>query len=157
MAADDEKPEGTKLGWGPLADAVGPRVRLLRNILTLRTTSALAPFGLPSGSLSILSLIGANEGCSQTMLARRTAMNKSAMVGVLDELEKNGLARRSTAPDDRRRNLLSLTAKGAKLLDEMQRAANAQEAPIREALTRAELAQLLALLERAYDAVAPDG
>jgi len=75
---------------------------------------------------------------------------------VLDELEKRGLARRSTAPEDRRRNALSLTGEGEKLLDEMQRVANAQEGPIRQALTPAEQAQLLALLERAYDAVAQD-
>ena len=60
MAADDS----AKLDWGPLADAVGPRVRLLRNALAARTVVVLAPFSLPSGSLSILSLIAANPGCS---------------------------------------------------------------------------------------------
>ena len=145
-----------KLDWGVLALAVGPRVRLLRNVLTARALAAQAPFGLPSGTLSIMALIAANEGCSQTVLARVTGLNKSAVVGILDELEKGGLAQRTIAPNDRRRNALSLTGKGDKLLDEMQRAANAQEAQICKELSAEELAQLLALLDRAYDAVAPE-
>lgn len=150
MASHDE----VKLDWGVLDRAVGPRARLLRNVLTARNLTALAPFGLPTGSLSIMALIAANEGCSQTMLARQTGMNKSALVGVLDELERRGIAKRTVAAEDRRRNVLTLTEAGAALMDKMQRAANAQEQPIRDALSEDELTQLLLLLERALDAVA---
>jgi len=142
-----------KLSWGVLGRAVGPRARLLRNVLTTRNLAALAPFGLPTGSLSIMALISANEGCSQTMLARQTGMNKSALVGVLDELERRGIAKRTVAAEDRRRNVLSLTPEGARLMDEMQRAANAEEEPIRKALSDEELTQLISLMERAYDAL----
>ena len=44
MAKDDRSYE-----WGLLADAVGPRVRLLRNALAARSIAALEEFGLPTG------------------------------------------------------------------------------------------------------------
>jgi len=144
---------GAELDWGVLGDAVGPRVRLLRNVLTSRIVAALAPFGLPSGALSILALIGANESCSQAALARQAGIGKPALVGILDELERRGLATRAVSPEDRRRKALSLTAEGKRMLEEMQHAANAEEEAIRETLSVEERRQLLAFLDRAYAAV----
>ena len=63
--------------------AVGPHIRLLRNLLTSRSLAGLAPFGLPPGSLSLLTLIHANPGCSQSDLAQATGLNKSAIVAIL--------------------------------------------------------------------------
>ena len=142
-----------QLDWGSLSGAIGPHLRLLRNVMTSRIVAALAPYGLPSGSLSMLALIDANPGCSQTDLARQTGVTKSAVVAILDELEQQELAERTTAKGDRRRNELSLTAKGRQQLDEMQRIAAAQEAPMMVALSDEERATLIDLLNRAYVAI----
>ncbi|MEO6041112.1 MAG: helix-turn-helix domain-containing protein, partial [Croceibacterium sp.] len=69
-----------ELDWGILAGSVGPRVRLLRNALGARSIAASQPHGLPTGSLTVLALIAANPGSSQTGLARRAGINKSALV-----------------------------------------------------------------------------
>ena len=98
--------------WGQLADAVGPRVRLLRNALAARSIAALEEFGLPTGSLTVLSLVAANPGSSQTVLAKAAGLNKSALVGIVDELERRGLAARGRSASDRRRNQLTVTADG---------------------------------------------
>ena len=55
------KREHTGHEWGQLANAVGPRVRLLRNALAARSIAALEEFALPTGSLTVLSLIAANH------------------------------------------------------------------------------------------------
>lgn len=141
------------LDWGRYSRSVGPRVRLLRNLLTSRGVAALADFGLPTGSLSVMVLIEANEGCSQTELARTTGLTKSGLVGIVDELEKRGFAARDRSPNDRRRNKLYLTDAGRAQLDLMVPAAVAQEAPIRAALSEAELDQLVELLERTFSAL----
>jgi DNA-binding MarR family transcriptional regulator len=145
-----------RLDRGVLADGVGPRVRLLRNILASRVTAALDPFGLRSGALTTMALIAANDGCTQAELARDMGMDKSSVVALVDELEKRGLAERSRSTHDRRRNMLSLTAAGARMMAAMHAAAAAQEEAIRQAFSPDEFDRFLAFLDRAYEAVAAD-
>lgn len=154
-AATENTRSGT-LSWGLFDDCVGPTALLLSNALTDRSVTALAPFGLPAGSLSLLTLIHGNPTCSQADLSRATGMSQSGVVSILDELERKGLATRSQWPGDRRRNKLSLTAEGEAQLHEMVAVQVAQEEPIRNELSTREVRQLIALLGRAYSAVAKD-
>ena len=107
-AAATEVPRHRTLSWGYFDDCVGPVALLLSNALASRSFAALAPFGLPAGSLSLLTLIHANPNCSQADLSRATGMSQSGVVSILDELERHGLAARSQWPGDRRRNFLGL-------------------------------------------------
>jgi DNA-binding MarR family transcriptional regulator len=145
--------EKLSMDWGLLRNCVGTSVRLLRNELTDRIIDAYSPFMLRSGALSTMVLIKANPGCSQAELAREVAMDDSAMVAIIDELEERGLAVRSRSATDRRRNSLALTPQGETLMDEMIACAMQVEKPIREAMSEEELATLIALLRRAYAAV----
>ena len=114
---------------------------------------ALEPFGLPTGSHTVLSLIAANPGSTQTALAEAAGLNKSALVGIVDELEKRGLAARDRSPSDRRRNHLTVTAKGKAELKTMFARVAPGEAQIREVLGPRDHALLLELLDRAYAAL----
>jgi len=143
----------TSLGWGILSGSVGPRARLLRNVLSARSISVSAPYGLPTGSLTVLSLIAANPGSSQTALAHRAGINKSALGGIVDELEKRGMAARDRSSTDRRRNSLSVTDAGRQAMDTLFEQVTREEASIRAALGEKDLAQLLLLLDRAIDAL----
>ncbi len=154
--AAPENSRGRQLSWGLFDESVGPTALLLSNALTSRSLEALAPFGLPAGSLSLLTLIHANPNCSQADLSRATGMSQSGVVSILDELERVGLATRSQWPGDRRRNKLSLTSAGEAQLHEMVAVQVAQETPIRDELSSSELCQLIELLGRAYSAVARD-
>ena len=139
--------------WGLLADAVGPRVRLLRNALAARSIAALEEFALPTGTLTVLSLIAANPGSSQTLLARAAGLNKSALVGIVDELEKRGLAARDRSASDRRRNNLSVTPAGEAAMKAMLARVDGGEARVREALGKRDHLALLDLLDRANKAL----
>jgi DNA-binding MarR family transcriptional regulator len=139
--------------WGLLADSVGPRVRLLRNALAARSIAALEEFGLPTGSLTVLSLIAANPGSSQTALARAAGLNKSALVGIVDELETRGLAARDRSASDRRRNRLSVTPAGEAAMRAMLERVSKGEDIVREALGGPGHARLLELLDRANAAL----
>ena len=145
----------------PLAPGItetylGPRVRVLWNLLSARMLGALEPFGLKTGAFSTLALIAANPGCSQTDLARALNMDKSAVVTIIDELEQRGLARRVRSPEDRRRHALVVTEAALALMDQMQDAVSKVGRPIRQAMTPEEYRQLLSLLERSYKALADD-
>lgn len=149
--ADAQQPG--QLSWGILERSVGPRVRPLHNALAARSIAVSAPFGFPTGSLTVLSLIAANPGSSQTALARRAGLNKSALVGIVDELEKHGLAARDRSSADRRRNSLQVTPAGEALMHELFATVTRNEQPIRDALGGEDLTTLLALLDRAVAAL----
>jgi DNA-binding MarR family transcriptional regulator len=142
-----------RMDWGLLNKAVGTGTRLLHNELVVRIVEAYAPFGLRSGALSTMVLISANPGCSQSELAREVAMDDSAMVAIIDQLERRGLAVRSRSTADRRRNTLSLTPEGEALMHEMTGRAMDVESPIHDALSPDEQVMLVTLLRRAYSAI----
>jgi len=141
------------LDWGILAGSVGPRVRLLRNALTARSIAVSEPYGLPTGSLTVLALVAANPGSSQSALARRAGLNKSALVGIVDELEAKGLANRERSEGDRRRNQVTVTPQGEAAMQVLFAAVTREEEPIRDALGMADLDRLLTLLDRAIAAL----
>ena len=141
------------LDWGILAGSVGPRVRLLRNALTARSIAASAPHGLPTGSLTVLALIAANPGSSQSALARSAGLNKSALVGIVDQLEAKGLAARDRSTSDRRRNQVTVTSEGEAAMQALFVAVTTEEGPVRDALGLADLEVLLTLLDRAIAAL----
>ena len=144
---------GTTLDWGILEGSVAPRVRLLRNARSARSIAVSAPHGLPTGSLTVLALIAANPGSSQTALAKRAGLNKSALVGIVDQLEQRGLVERDRAASDRRRYQVSVTPEGEKAMRTLFAVVTREERPIRDALGTAEMIRLLELLDRAIGAL----
>jgi DNA-binding MarR family transcriptional regulator len=145
--------ESQQLEWGLLAGSVGPRVRVLRNALTARSIAVSAPHGLPTGSLTVLSLVAANPGSSQTALADRAGLNKSALVGIMDQLEQHGLITRDRSATDRRRYGVTVTPEGERAMQALFAAVDKEEEPVRDALGAAEMEVLLALLDRAIGAL----
>lgn len=150
---DAKRPAEISHDWGQFAGSAGPRIRLLHNVLAARSVAALEEFGLPTGSHTVLSLIAANPGSTQTQLAEAAGLNKSALVGIVDELEKHGLAARDRSVSDRRRNHLTVTPKGEAEMKAMFARVDPAEAKIREALGPRDHALLLDLLDRAYAAL----
>lgn len=147
----DHAPEGFDLGV--LADSFGPVIRLLRNELITRIVAAFEPYELRTGGFSALALIAANPGCAQADIAREFGVDKSVVVALIDQLEQRGLAERGRSTSDRRRNTLTLTAKGEALLHEMDVLGRSVEAPIRAALTPQEASELIRLGRKAYSAL----
>lgn len=145
--------EHDELGWGILEGSIGPRARLLRNVLGGRSIAASLPHDLPTGSLTVLSLIAANPGHSQSAIAHRAGLNKSALVGIVDQLEKRGFAARDRSPTDRRRYQVTVTPAGEEMMNTLFALVSPGEAPIRDALGERDLAQLLTLLDRAISAL----
>ena len=147
---------GAPLAPGITETFLGPRLRLLWNLLSAKMLEALEPFGLKTGAFSTLALIAANPGCSQTELARALGMDKSAVVPIIDDLEQRGLARRVRSAEDRRRHALEVTGAAQALIDQMHASVTSVGRPIRQAMTPEEYRLLLSLLERSYRALADD-
>jgi DNA-binding MarR family transcriptional regulator len=64
----------------------------------------------------ILFLLRKNDH-TMTALSRILSIDNSAITGLVDRLEKSGLAKRTTNPDDRRTFLIRITEKGKHEID----------------------------------------
>jgi DNA-binding MarR family transcriptional regulator len=100
-----------------------------------------------------MQLISSNPGCAQRDLAREMAIDESALVTIIDELEGRDLAQRVRSKADRRRNGLFLTAEGEAVKEAMFARTLAIEQAMYEEFSVGETQQLLALLRRAHAAL----
>lgn len=85
---------------------------------------------------------------SQAELGRATGVDRSDVVGTLDDLVARGLARRTPDPADRRRNVVTLTAKGGRTLDRLDGVLGRVQEDVLAPLTAAERATLVRLLRK---------
>jgi DNA-binding MarR family transcriptional regulator len=88
---------------------------------------------------------------SQATLSRRTGIYRSDMVGVLNELSERDLVERAPDPDDRRRNVITMTAQGRRHLRRLDKAVDDLHDELLAPLTPAERDQLVQLLTRLLD------
>ncbi len=84
----------------------------------------LAHEGIRSKHASVLVVIDAEGPMSQRALGRRLRIDKSPMVGLVDDLERTGLAERRRSSSDRRVQAIHLTAKGRAVLKRVIRLAD---------------------------------
>ena len=57
---------------------------------------------------------------SQNHLGRLTAMDVATIKGVVDRLKSKGLAKSTSDPKDKRRSIISLTAKGEAMVEDLK-------------------------------------
>ncbi len=119
---------------------------------TERFERAVAEHGIRSRHASVLVVIDAEGPMSQRALGRRLRIDKSPMVGVLDDLERLGLAERRRSDSDRRIQAIHLTAQGRRVLAAVTEIADAENDRSFAVLDDAEREQLQALLLRVAEA-----
>jgi MarR family transcriptional regulator, lower aerobic nicotinate degradation pathway regulator len=119
---------------------------------TERFEAAVAEHGIRSKHASVLVVVDAEGPMSQRALGRRLRIDKSPMVGLLDDLERLGLAERRRSDADRRVQAIHLTAKGSAVLARVMEIADAENARTFDVLDDDERAQLHALLLRIAEA-----
>lgn len=92
---------------------------LLENLARRMRTHAvrvLEPLGLRPRHLVALTVLRDRDGSTQQALATTLVLDRATVVGLLNDLEADGLVERQRSPEDRRRHIVRLTDKGARTL-----------------------------------------
>ena len=85
---------------------------------------------------------------SQADLGRHTGIDRSDVVATVNELVERGLARREPDLSDRRRNVITLTTRGASMLERLDAVLGDVQNTVLAPLTSRERATLVRLLAR---------
>jgi DNA-binding MarR family transcriptional regulator len=110
--------------------------------------TVLAPHGLTWTGWVVLWVVWIWGEIETRDVAAEAGISKGTLTGVAGTLQSRGLLRRRIHPDDARRALLSLTAKGSRLMTTLFPRFNEQESFVTGALTGDELTTLAAALRR---------
>jgi DNA-binding MarR family transcriptional regulator len=78
--------------------------------------AALDPFELNMREYRLLRILSADGPQRQSALGAQLAIDRTTAVGLVDDLERKGYAKRERAKEDRRAYLISLTAKGKRTI-----------------------------------------
>ncbi len=95
-----------------LNDRLGYFVRRLQVWIFQDFIERLSRIDISPAQFSVLVVIGANEGLSQSQLAATLGIERARMVRMLHLLEKRGLTQRLPSSTDGRRHALRLTRAG---------------------------------------------
>ncbi|MFD0369140.1 MarR family winged helix-turn-helix transcriptional regulator [Streptomyces sp. NPDC127114] len=110
--------------------------------------AALADEGMRMWHHAVLAAVAERGPVAQAELGRSLAIDPKDMVGVLNELQTEGYISREPDPADRRKNAITATAEGRRLLARCRRLADRANEELLAPLSSDERVQFLALLRR---------
>jgi DNA-binding MarR family transcriptional regulator len=141
-------PEGanSQLDFAELNDHVGYFLRRLQVAVFSNFIRTLAPLDVRPAQYSVLVLIAANPGRSQSAIGQALNIERARLARMLHELERRKWIERRAAPDDRRSHSLFLTEPGAKALARIRSLAARHEERMVELIGRDRRLLLLDLL-----------
>ncbi|MEV6739515.1 MarR family transcriptional regulator [Streptomyces sp. NPDC051104] len=139
-----------------MAEAPLPAIRSLPSWLLGRAAArgralvadALAAEGMKMWHHVVLSAVRDLAPVAQADLGRGIALDPKDLVGILHDLQAAGLVLREPDPKDRRKNAVSLTEEGARLLKRCEKAAREANDALLAPLSAAERDRFMDLLIR---------
>jgi DNA-binding MarR family transcriptional regulator len=141
----------------PLTSRLGYLLKHAQLNFSQSGARALESLNITGRQLAVLVVLDVAEPLSQLDAARELGVDRTTMVALVDELEDKGLVERHRSPDDRRKNIVELTALGKKTLAEGERRHQKTEKTFLAGLTPIEADLFVHILKRlAADAETSD-
>jgi DNA-binding MarR family transcriptional regulator len=131
---------------GELNERLGYFARRLQVWVFQDFIRRLSAIDISPAQFSVLVVIGANPGLSQSELAATLGIERARLVRLLHRLERRGLTQRLPSSADGRRHALRLTRDGEKLLTQAKALAAEHEEALKEKLGATPYRRLLATL-----------
>jgi len=143
----------------PLTSRLGYLLKHAQLNFSQSGARALESLNITGRQLAVLVVLDVAEPLSQLDAAKELGVDRTTMVALIDELEDKGLVERRRSPDDRRKNIVELTAHGKQTLTEGERRHQETEKAFLDGagLTPIEADLFVRILKRlATDAETPD-
>jgi DNA-binding MarR family transcriptional regulator len=121
----------------------------LARLMRLRGESALAPLGLRPRHLVAMTVLRDYGSPTQQALAAALRTDRTNLIGLLNELERDELILRRRSSEDRRRHFVELTDEGTQRLTEAEAALADAEEDVLSALDAEQRETLYQLLAQA--------
>ena len=122
IAKEHFKQIGVDVGQGKYHEEMVYGLALIYTVMYDEIAAYLKKYKLMPGEMNVLMLVkhqGKENGLSQVDMGRRLMVTAHNMTRLIQRLEKDGLIKRITYKKDGRVNLVTITLKGSKLLDEI--------------------------------------
>jgi DNA-binding MarR family transcriptional regulator len=130
----------------PMANRVGYALKRAQQALRTCMDDVLRPHGLTTPQYSVLSALELDPGISNAALARAVFVTAQTMQGLVGNLEREGLLRRSIDAKNRRILNGELTASGRTILRRAHRLVAEVEAKMTGSLSEREALKLAVML-----------
>ncbi|MFI2367883.1 MarR family winged helix-turn-helix transcriptional regulator [Streptomyces sp. NPDC018833] len=147
-----DMPDGSAL---KTPDRLRRRASRLLSQLTMRSdrliTEGLARADAHKWHYAVLASLQEYGPGSQAELSKRSGIYRSDMVSVLNELAERDLVERAPDPDDRRRNIITISAQGRRHLRLLDKVLDDLHDELLAPLSPAERDQFVQLLTRLLD------
>jgi DNA-binding MarR family transcriptional regulator len=132
------------------APTAGVLLLKIGKVAERRIAEALRPTGLTPRHLGVMFEV---QACptSQQALIEMVGVDASKLVGLLNDLEADGLIVRKRDPQDRRRHIVEVSAKGSARLEEAKKIAATVEEELLAGLDAEQRSELLVLLAQVAD------
>lgn len=127
---------------------IGRELESLGQLLRQSRSRCMEQFGLKSTQVQILLAVGKEPGISQDRLAVLVGVDKSNIARQLAILEEMDYVTRTPAPGNRRMFRLYLKERAQRILPRMEKAETQWEDALLQDLSRWEISQLSAFLDR---------
>lgn len=131
-----------------LEDEIVAALRRIVRAIDLQSRRLVDACGLTGPQIVVLREASRLNGSSISALARAASLSQPTVSGILDRLEAQGLVRRARSQEDRRSAMVTVTAKGGRVLRDMPSLLQDRFRSELSKLEAWERTQILALLQR---------
>jgi DNA-binding MarR family transcriptional regulator len=133
----------------PLSEHTGYLLRVAHDQAHM-AAAAVMPRGLHPRLFGLLTALLESAPLSQQQLAEKMRVNRTLVVGIVDDLEQRGWVERRRDPADRRRHIVEITGAGCVAAAEVEQAIAEVEQDAFAQLDENEIGQLRSLLARVH-------
>lgn len=130
-----------------LDDLPGHYIRRLQQMAVAIFLEETEAHGITPVQYAAMQAVHDRPQLDQRTLSRSIGFDTSTIGGVIDRLEKRGLMQRNASDEDRRVRLLTLTAEGEALLEEVQPAMMRAQLRMLEPLPEPDRARFMQMLK----------
>jgi MarR family transcriptional regulator, lower aerobic nicotinate degradation pathway regulator len=135
-----------------LSERAGFLIRRMHQIHLALFAEECAAFDITPVQYSIMTVAGAQPKLDQAKLAYEVGVDRATLANVVARLEEKNFIKRSPCSTDKRLKLVTLTTRGATLLEKMHAPVQRAHDRTLEALPPASRATLKSLLKQLVDA-----